>query len=152
MDILFWIWVVPAVFFTGVYLLLVLFIALLGVQTGAVWQGILVGIFGPPVAAVMGILWPVSWPLLSLFGYIDDKRTEKANREYEERLAKGENYGKLMKITEIYPHLEGQGYLGSIVKVIQWRGYNDDNAFVEFLDQDIRRGRFYWAHDKMESV
>jgi hypothetical protein len=36
--------------------------------------------------------------------------------------------------------------------VIQWRGYNDDNAFVEFLDQDIRRGRFYWAHDKMESV
>ncbi|WMI33797.1 membrane protein [Streptomyces phage Patelgo] len=152
MEILFWIWVVPAVFFTGVFLLIVLFGALLGIQTGSVVGGLAMGIFGPPVAVILGAAWPVSWPLFSLFGILDEKRTEKNHREYEERLANGENYGKLMKITEIYPHLEGKGYLGSVVKIVEWKGYNEDNAFVEFVDQSIRSGRFYWAHDKMEAV
>lgn len=152
MDILFWIWVVPAVFFSGVYLLLVLFGALLGIQTGAVIQGLAIGVFGPPIAVAMGILWPISWPLLSLFGYLDDKRIKKNEREYEERLSKRENYGKLMKITEVYPHLEDMGYLGSVVKVIEWNDPAKQKAYVEFVDQSIRPGRFYWSHDKMEEV
>lgn len=152
MDILFWIWVVPAVFFTGVFLLLVLFVSLINIQTGAVFGGLAIGIFGPPVAVVLGAAWPVTWPLFSLFGYLDDKRTKKNEQKYEELLSTRKNYGKLMKITEVYPHLEDKGYLGSIVKIIQWNDPTKERAYVEFVDQSIRSGRFYWSHDKMEEV
>ncbi|AXQ63426.1 hypothetical protein SEA_COMRADE_189 [Streptomyces phage Comrade] len=152
MDILFWIWVVPAGFFTALFLLIVLFASLINIQTGAVVGGLAIGVFGPPVAVVLGALWPVTWPLFSLFGRLDDKRTEKRNAEYEKRLSEGEGYGKLMKITEVYSHLEDKGYLGSVVKVIQWNDPAKEKAYVEFVDQSIRSGRFYWSHDMMEEV
>lgn len=151
MDILFWIWVVPAGFFTAIFLLLVLFASLINIQTGAVAGGLAIGIFGPPVAVVLGALWPITWPLFSWFGHLSDKRAKKREQEYEERLSKGENYGKLMKITEIHPHLPEE-YLGAIVKIIQWHEPGKSNAYVEFVDQSIRTGRFYWRHSMMENV
>lgn len=152
MDILFWVWVVPAVFFIFVYLLLVMFASLINIQTGAVFAGLAIGILGPPVAIILGVFWPFSWPIFTLLGHLEEKRTEKSNREYEERLSKKENYGKLMKITEVSPHLEDSGYLGSVVKVIQWNDPAKEKAYVEFVDQTIRTGRFYWSHSKMEEV
>jgi hypothetical protein len=152
MDILFWIWVVPAVFFTGIFLVLTMFASLVNIQTGAVWAGLAIGILGPPVVAILGAFWPITWPLFTLFGHLDEKRTEKNNLEYEERLSKRENYGKLMKITEVHSHLEDKGYLGSVVKVIQWNDPAKERAYVEFVDQSIRSGRFYWSHSKMEEV
>jgi hypothetical protein len=152
MDILFWIWVVPAVFFTFVFLVLVLFASLINIQTGAVFGGLAIGVLGPPVAVALGAVWPVTWPLFSLFGHLSDKRAEKAKQEYEEILSKRKNYGKLMKITEVHPHLEDQNYLGSVVKIIEWNDPEKQFAYVEFVDQSIRPGRFYWPHDMMEEV
>lgn len=152
MDILFWVWVAPAVFFTFIFAIMVMFASLVNIQTGAVFAGLAIGIVGPFVAVILGMLWPVTWPLFTLFGWLDEKRTEKHNREYEEHLSTKENYGKLMKITEVYPHLEDNGYLGSIVKVIEWNDPAKQKAYVEFVDQTIRSGRFYWSHDKMEEV
>lgn len=152
MDILFWIWVVPAGFFTAIFLLLVLFASLINIQTGAVAGGLAIGIFGPPVAVVLGALWPITWPLFSWFGHLSDKRAEKREQEHEEWLSQKENYGKLMKITEVPSHLEDSGYLGSIVKIVEWNNPAKQNAYVEFVDQSIRPGRFYWSHSKMEEV
>ncbi|QQV92532.1 membrane protein [Streptomyces phage MeganTheeKilla] len=151
MDILFWIWVVPAGFFTTLFLLIVLFASLINIQTGAVFGGLAIGIFGPPVAVALGALWPVTWPLFSLLGKLDEKRIEKRNQEYEKRLAKGKNYGKLMRITESHPHLPDE-YLGAIVKIVQWHEPGRHNAYVEFVDQSIRPGRFYWRHSMMEEI
>jgi len=153
MEILFWIWVVPAVFFTGIFLLIALFASLVNIQTGAVFGGLAIGIFGPPVAVILGALWPVTWPLFSLFGHIDEKRTEKERVAYEKRLSEKEGYGKLMKITEVYPHLKDRGYLGSVVKVIQLNCLRDGTeSYVEFIDDTIRTGRFYWPNNMMEEV
>ncbi|XAO35357.1 hypothetical protein SEA_FRANCOB_193 [Streptomyces phage Francob] len=151
MEILFWIWAVPAAIFTVIFLVIALVASLINIQTGAVLGGLAIGVFGPPVAIVLGALWFISWPLFTLLGKMSEKRDEKRNAEYEERLSKGENYGKLMKITENYPHLPDE-YLGAIVKVIQWHEPGKSNAYVEFVDQSIRSGRFYWRHSMMEEV
>jgi len=82
MEILFWVWVIPAAVFAIILSLMVFCFAMMNSQSGDQVGAFLTLLLIPVVIAGSSI-WPVSFPIVSYLGYRDEKRIKKVNAEWQ---------------------------------------------------------------------